>query len=94
MAAAPGDGWQAGVFPLGLPLLAGPAGLAAAISVSTDHGFGLAAGAMLLPVLLGGMAVAVGGARWPAAADGLARLLGALLIVLAAGLAIDGVRAI
>ena len=94
VAAAPGDGWQAGIFPAGIPLLAGPAGLAAALSLSADNGAGVSFAAAIAPVLLGGAAIAWLPGRSGAAADGLARLLGALLVVLAAAMAVDGVRSV
>lgn len=87
-------GWQAGIFPLAIPLLAGPAVLAAAISYGADEGAGRTLGAALPVVIAAAALTLYPVARWRPAADGLARILGALLIVVAAGLAIDGVRAV
>lgn len=88
----PPTDWTAGIFPLGLPLLAGPGGLVAAISYGADKGEGktLAAAAVALAVAA---AVAVPGVeRLRRAADAFARLLAALLVVVAAGLVVTGVR--
>ncbi|MCC7365365.1 MAG: MarC family protein [Dehalococcoidia bacterium] len=84
--------WQAGVFPLGLPLLAGPAGLVAAMTYGIDDGE-VKAWAAAVPWLAVGAALAlVELTRWTAAADAVARVCGALLVVVSAGLIVEGVR--
>jgi multiple antibiotic resistance protein len=93
VAAAAGDGrWTTGIFPAGIPLLAGPAALAAAISYGQDEGAGGTFAAAAIAVGLAALLTALPPGRWHAAADGLARLLGALLVVVAAGLMVEGER--
>lgn len=86
------EGWQAAIFPLALPLLAGPAGLLAAISYGADDGAGKTAAAAILAVALGAALVAWRPAKGGAALDALARVLGALLVAFAAALVVSGVR--
>jgi multiple antibiotic resistance protein len=87
-------GWFAGVFPLGLPLLAGPAGLIAALSYSVDKGEGRTLGAVAVVVVIGAILVALRPRNSAPALDAIARITGALLIAIAAGLVVSGVRAI
>ena len=95
VAAGAGEGgWLAGISPLGVPLLASPAGLVAAISHGADDGEGKTLAAALVVIALAGVLAFLAPRRGGAALDAAARLLGALLIVLAAGLAVDGVRAV
>ena len=91
---ASGDSWRAGIFPLAIPLLVSPAALAAAISVGVDDGPGQALGALAIPLAVAAGLAFLGEGRWRAAADGLSRILGLLLIALAVALVVDGVRAI
>lgn len=86
-------GYQTAVFPLALPLLAGPAGLIAALSYSVDDGAGRTLGAVVVSVAIGAMLVAIG-PRQAAALDAVARITGGLLVAIAAGLVVSGVRAI
>jgi len=88
------DGRWVAVFPLALPLLVTPAGLAATLSHSADGDTGKALGAALVAVGIAVAAVALNLGRYRAAADGLARLSGALLVVFAGAMIVDGVRAI
>ena len=88
------DSWQAGIFPIALPLLVSPAALAAAISIGADDGPGPALAALALPLALAAGLGYAGPGRWRAAADGLSRVLGLLLMVFAVALVVDGVRAI
>ncbi len=81
-------------FPLAFPLLAGPWGLAAALSYSVDHGIGLAIGAAAPVVIVAAAIVGVRPTRATVALDAIARITGALAIAIAAGLIVDGVRAI
>ncbi len=88
------DGDGAAVSPLGLPVLATAAAIAAAISYGADRGEGetLAAAALVIALAAGLIAARAG--RFEAAADAVARVTGGLLIVVAAGLVVSGVRAI
>ena len=88
------ESWRAGVFPLAVPLLVSPAALAAAISIGVDDGAGKAAAALAVPLVLAAGLAFAGAGRWRPAADGLARMLGALLVALAVALVVDGVRAV
>ena len=93
--AARGDGTgRDALFPLGLPLLFGPPAMVAAVSYGADDGPGktIAAAAVWLAVtvLLLFLALRIR----PALPDAIARLSGALLVAVAAGLVVDGVRAI
>lgn len=93
VAAAPfEDGWRGGVSPLAVPLLLGPAVLVAAISYGADEGAGMAATAAIPALLAGGLLTAARPGRWTALADGLARILGTGLVIVAAGLIVEGVR--
>jgi small neutral amino acid transporter SnatA (MarC family) len=88
--AAPG--LFAGVFPLGIPLLATAAGLSAAVSFAADHGAGRTlAAAAVVSIATAALAWQYRDA-WSPVAGGLARLIGALLVVLAAGLVVEGIR--
>jgi len=92
---APGEPRMAhGLFPLGVPLLAGPASLAAAVSYSVDQGRGETLGAAIAWVVVSGLLLAVWRGRWRAGADAISRVTGALLIVVAASLAISGIKAV
>ncbi len=92
---APGEPRLAhGFFPLGVPLLAGPASLAAAVSYSVDHGRWETLGAAIVWVLVSSVLLVVWRGRWAAGADGVSRVTGALLIVVAASLAISGIKAV
>jgi len=86
------DGWQAAVFPLAIPLLAGPAGLIAALSYGADEGVWMAFGAAIVPLAVAGLLAVTPLRRGAVAADAIARLLGALLVIVAAGLIVEGVR--
>jgi small neutral amino acid transporter SnatA (MarC family) len=87
------EGWLAGIFPLAIPLVVGPWVVAALISYSVDHGEGMAIGAAL-PAAAVGLALAATSWRPKAVFDGAARIIGLLLLAVAAGLIVDGVRAI
>jgi small neutral amino acid transporter SnatA (MarC family) len=93
VAAAPGDpNWRAGVAPLGIPTLASAALLMAAVSRGADDGAGQVAGATVIAV---GVAIALFFYRkegLAAVLDGTARILGAVLVVFAIGLVVEGVR--
>jgi len=89
----PASGY-ADLVPLAVPVLLGPAGLSAVIVVATRESAGLAiVGSLAAVVVCLGLAVARFGAAAPLA-DGLARLLAGLAVVIAAGFAVDGIRAI
>lgn len=87
------EGWVAGIFPLAIPLVLGPWVIAALISYSVDHGEGIAIG-VVLPAAAAGLALAATAWRPKAVVDGSARILGLLLLAIAAGLIVDGIRAI
>lgn len=82
----------AAVFPLAIPLLAGPATLVAAISYADDPGRAETAWAATIIIAATAGAVAIAPARFQAALAGVARLTSAFLIVLAVGLIVSGVR--
>jgi len=88
------DGWSRGIYPLAIPLFAGPAALVAAMIYSVDEGAGqvIAAAAVAL-----GLAAALSLVTAPRARPFLAAatpLLAALLVLVAAGLVVDGIQAI
>ena len=90
----PWDGDRVAFFPLALPVLATPAALAAAVSYGADEGSGetLAAAAIALGIAVALLVARAG--RFEAAMDGVARVTGGVLIMVAAGLIVSGVRAI
>jgi small neutral amino acid transporter SnatA (MarC family) len=79
---------------LALPVLATPAAIAAAVTYGADRGEGetLLAGAIC--VVIAGVLIAARIGRFEAATDALARVTGGVLVVVAAGLIVSGVRAI
>lgn len=83
-----------GVFPLALPLLVGPAGIVAAISFSANESIGTAVGAAAIAaVVAAGVAMLTLGRYW-VVADALARISGGVLVLLAAGIIVDGVKSV
>lgn len=84
--------WRAGLSPLGLPLLAGPAAIVAAASYGADEGVGTTVAAFALPLLAGAALAARPFAPPLAAFRALAAITGALLVVVAVGLIVSGVR--
>lgn len=90
----PWEGRSVAVFPLALPLFATPAALAAAISYGADRGEGETLLAGALAVAVAGVLVGLRAGRFEAASDAVARITGAVLVVVAAGLVVSGVRAI
>lgn len=87
-----GNGMPAALFPLALPLLAGPAGLIAAISYGVDDGAAKTIGAAAVAVALAAGLLAARAEKAAAPLDALARITGALLVIIAAGLIVSGVR--
>lgn len=87
-------GLEAAVFPLAIPLIAGPAVLMAAVSLGADEGVGRTVGAGAIAVGIAFALLVTPGTRQGGALDALARLTGALLVAAGAGLIVDGVRAI
>jgi small neutral amino acid transporter SnatA (MarC family) len=83
-----------GLFPLALPLVVSPAGVVAAISFSANDGIGEALGAAVIAVAVAAAAGALTLGRFWVAADALARISGAVLVLLAAGLIVDGVKSV
>lgn len=88
------EGRGAALFPLGLPVLATPAAVAAAICYGADDGASKTIGASLIVVAAAAALLFARAGRYQAAIDAVARLTGAALVVVAAGLVVDGVRAI
>lgn len=88
------DARGAALFPLALPILVSPAGLAAVLSHSADGETGMAVGSALAVVLLAAIAIAARLGRSRSAADAVARLSGVLLIAFAGAMIVDGVRAV
>jgi small neutral amino acid transporter SnatA (MarC family) len=86
--------WQRGVYPLGIPLLAGPATLIAAVNFAADPDAGeLRTMVALVPALLLGLALALWApAKTRGPLEAVGRLTGALTIALAAALVVSGVR--
>lgn len=85
---------SAALFPLAVPLLASPAGLAAVLSQSADGETSTALAAAAVVVLLAAAALMARLGRFRATVDGLARLGGALLIAFAGAMIVDGIRAV
>ena len=90
----PWEGSTAALFPLGLPVLATPAAVAAAVSFGADRGEGEAMAAAAIVLVVAAALIAARTGRFEAATDGVARVTGGLLAVIAAGLIVSGVRAI
>ena len=84
--------WRSGIFPIGIPLLLGPAGLAAALSYADDTGIAETAVAGVVIVAL--TAAALAWLRRPRdlALSVIARFSGALLVVFAVAVVVSGVR--
>ncbi len=89
-------GWKGALFPLAFPLLAGPAALATAITRAADHGNGemIAVALIVTAAVLAFVWALSGRSSWAWWIGILARLLGAVLVVSAVGLIIDGVRSV
>jgi len=93
VAMAPGDpNWRAGISPLGISTLASPALIMAALSHGADDSAGQVIGAVAVAGAVALALMAYRNDRLTAALDGVARLLGALLVALAVALIVDGVR--
>ena len=90
----PWEGRGVALFPLGLPVLATPAAVAASISYGADKGELQTIAAIALVLVAAFALLYARAGRYHAVADGVARVTGALLIAVAAGLIVDGVRAI
>jgi small neutral amino acid transporter SnatA (MarC family) len=82
------------VSPLGLPVLAPASALAAAVTYGADRGEGEALAAGAIMVIAGAALIAVRAGRFEAVFDAVARVSGGLLVLVAAGLVVSGVRAI
>lgn len=92
---APGEPQLAhGLFPLGVPLLVGPASLAAVIGYGVDKGRWEAFGAAVVWVAVTAVVLVLWRGRWAPTFDGVSRVTGALLVVVAAALAISGIKAV
>lgn len=86
-------GWQAGLYPLGIPLALNPAVLVAVVAFSShpDAGEGRTTVLATVSVALTA-AAALLPARFAGAADGVARLTGAAAVLVAAAMVVSGVR--
>jgi hypothetical protein len=85
--------WLGGAVPTGWPWIANPAAIVVALSFGADAGVTKAAVAGLLAAAAGALAAALPG-RSRTVLDGAARLTGAVLVVMAAGLVVSGIRSI
>jgi multiple antibiotic resistance protein len=85
-------GLGAGVSPFALPVLMTPAAVAASISYGADEPDAKVAVAVAVALVLAAAAVWAKLGRFTAATDGVARVTGALLIAVAAGLIVHGIR--
>lgn len=81
-------------FPLAVPWLAGPAVLLVAAQSGVDDGAGETIAAAAIAIAVAAVLLLPRVPRPPAVLDGLARVAGALLIVLGLGLVVDGVLAV
>lgn len=86
--------WRGGVFPIGIPLLLGPATLVVALSYSDEPGIWQTLVAGVILVAAAAAAVAWLPKIWDVALGAVARLSGALLIVYAVALIVSGVQAV
>ncbi len=88
--------WRAGVYPLALPLLATPAVLMALIHWGSHADVPVMRpwSALTLPLLLGAVAPLLVQERFAGIATAIARILGALLILAAVALIVDGVQTV
>jgi small neutral amino acid transporter SnatA (MarC family) len=66
----------------------------AALSYSVDEGAGQTFGAIVVWIVVGAILVVARPPKSGAALDAIARITGALLVAIAAGLVVSGVRAI
>jgi multiple antibiotic resistance protein len=88
------DDWSRGVYPLAIPLFAGPAALVAAVMYSLDEGRGQAAAAALIVIGVAAVLSLVVRPRVQPLLAAAAPILGGLLVIIAVGLIVDGVQAI
>ena len=88
------EGWQVAVFPLAIPILAGPASILAAVSISADHGIGDTLGAAAIALGIAFVLLIARPERARPALDGIARLTAALLVAFAVALVISGIKAV
>jgi len=86
--------WHTALTPLAVPLLINPAGAAAVVVVATRESVGLAVAAAAAGVLATLLLVAVRLGRAGALSDGASRLIAAVVVTVAAGFAVDGIRSI
>lgn len=92
----PGPGWQSAVYPLALPLVVGPGLVGVVMHGATADGAGTG---MIVSAALPVAVVTAATAPWvPARLSGflraIARLLGAVAVIAAAGLIVNGVQAV
>lgn len=85
-------GWRFGLYPLGIPLLAGPAGLMAALSYGADEGAAFTVAAAAPALVVSAIVVSRAPERWRPAFAAVAPLAAALLVAAGAGLIVTGVR--
>lgn len=92
----PGSGWKAGIYPLGLPLVGGPAVIAAALNWSAEPDVGpWLTLTTVIPALLLSVGAAVLAPRTGAGVlAALSRLLGVLLALAGVAIIVSGVQAV
>ncbi|MEP7215571.1 MAG: MarC family protein [Anaerolineaceae bacterium] len=91
---AASGGLSAAVFPLALPLLVSPAGLVAVVTYGADDGGGKTFGALVVSLAIAAVLLILRPRPGLPALDAVARITGTLLVVVAAGLVVDGVRSV
>lgn len=84
----------ADLFPLGVPLLLSPAGMAAVVAAASSEGASVTVGGVLAVVSATSLLLLLRAGRAGHAMDGLARLLAAILVAIGVALGIDGVRSV
>lgn len=84
----------ADLFPLGVPLLLSPAGMAAVVATASSEGAPITVGGVLAVVAAAVLLLLLRAGRAGHAMDGLARLSGASLVAIAVAFALDGIRSV
>lgn len=92
----PGSSWQSAIYPLALPLVVGPALIAVLMHGTTaeDLGAGVAIGAALPVAVLTAVVAPWVSTRLTGILRGVARSAGAITVLAAVGLIVDGVQSV